>query len=111
MSDQLDTKPSNGVLEDKAELVHDMDRRFILRDCERLDLREAQDREAMAETGSRGLSRESPSPPVLPQRVDQLDAVRRVGRHETCVANQLGRSLLENRPHPEAARLPTLNVR
>ena len=29
----------------------------------------------MAQTGGRGLCRESPSPPVSTQRVDQLDAI------------------------------------
>ena len=109
--DELDSKPRNDVLEDKAELEHDVDRRLVLRERKRYDLGEIQDLEAMAQTGGRGLCRESSSPPVSTQRVDQLDAVWRFGRDEPGVAHELVRSLLENRPHAEATRLPALNLR
>jgi hypothetical protein len=109
--DKLDPKPRNDVLEGKAELEHDVDRRLVLRERKRGDLREVQDLEAMAQTRGGGLRRESSSPPVSTQRVDQLDAVWRFGRDEPGVAHELVRSLLENRPHAEATGLPALNLR
>jgi ribosomal protein S18 acetylase RimI-like enzyme len=88
-----------------------VDRRLVLRERKRGDLREVQDLEAMAQTRGGGLRRESSSPPVSTQRVDQLDAVLRFGCDEPGVAHELVRSLLENRPHAEATGLPALNLR
>jgi hypothetical protein len=50
--DELDPKPRNDVPEDKAELEHDMDRRLVLREHKRHDLREIQDLAALAQTGA-----------------------------------------------------------
>jgi hypothetical protein len=65
----------------------------------------------MAQTGGRRLCRESSSPPVSAQSIDQLDGVGFFGCDETAMAHELVRRLLENRPHAEATDLPALNLR